>query len=114
MDTTTSRYPLQLAGDLAPRLSRGLWLFKWLLAIPHFVVLFFLWIGFVVSTLVAGGAILFTGRHPRGIFDFYVWLLRWSWRVGFYTYSALGTDRYPPFSLADDPTYPARLELEYP
>ena len=101
-------FPLRLTGELDPDVGRWKWLFKWLLAIPHFVVLFFLWIGFVLSTVVAGFAILFTGRYPRGIFDFNVGVLRWSWRVGFYTYSALGTDKYPPFSLADDPAYPAQ------
>jgi hypothetical protein len=107
-------YPLQLTGELAPNLSRGLWLVKWLLAIPHFIVLFFLWIAFIVVSVVAFFAILFTGRYPRGLFEFNVGVLRWSWRVGFYSYSALGTDSYPPFTLKDDPDYPARVVVAYP
>ncbi len=114
MTSTHAAFPLRLTGELDPDVGRWQWLFKWLLAIPHFIVLVFLWIGLVLSTVVAGFAILFTGRYPRGIFDYNVGVLRWSWRVGFYSYSALGTDKYPPFSLADDPAYPARLEVEYP
>src|SRR5881227_351977 len=114
METTTSPYPLRLTGELAPRLSRGLWLVKWLLAIPHFIVLFFLFVAFMVVGVVAFFAILFTGRYPRGLFDFNVGVLRWSWRVGFYSYSALGTDQYPPFTLKDVPGYAARLNVEYP
>src|SRR3954447_7886435 len=114
MHAESNGFPLRLEGELDDHLSRGLWLVKWLLIIPHLIVLLFLGIALFVLTVVAFFAILITGRYPRGMFDFNVGVLRWSWRVGFYSYSALGTDRYPPFTLADDPEYPARFDVEYP
>jgi hypothetical protein len=109
-----SVYPVALRGELDAGLSRWLWVVKWLLAIPHYILLVFLWIAFWILSVIAFFAILFTGRYPRGIFDFNVGVLRWTWRVGFYTYWALGTDRYPPFTLGPAPDYPATLEIEYP
>jgi hypothetical protein len=106
-------YPVALEARLDESLSRWRWLVKWALAIPHYVVLAFLWAAFVVLTVVAFFGILVTGRYPRPLFDFNVGVLRWTWRVGYYAFT-LGTDRYPPFSLGPEPDYPATLDVPYP
>jgi hypothetical protein len=113
-DHPRTRYPLSLTGRLDEPLSRWLWLVKWLLAIPHFFVLIFLWIAAIVLTVVAGVAILFTGVYPRGIFDFNVGVLRWTWRVVHYATGVLGTDRYPPFTLGAVAGETASLDVVYP
>ena len=98
-------YPARLEIAYPTELNRWLPLVKWLLVIPHFFVLLFVGIG-------AFFAVLFTGRWPRGAFDYMVGTFRWAYRVTAYFH--LMVDAYPPFSMADDPDYPVRLNIEYP
>lgn len=106
-------FPLTFQAEKDEVLSPALWLVKWFLLIPHYIVLGFLFAGFVVSWLISLVAILFTGRYPRGLFDYNVGVLRWAWRVGYYGYQALATDHYPPFTLRAG-GYPADLDVAYP
>jgi hypothetical protein len=112
--TMTPAYPVVVEAELDEPLSRWLWLVKWLLLVPHWVVLAVLWLVYPVVGLVALFAILVTGRYPRPLFTFTVGVLRWSWRVHYYGYAALGTDRYPPFTWSADVAYPARMDVVYP
>lgn len=111
---TTNVYPVLVDATLQPRLSRWLWLVKWVLVIPHLVVLAFLWAAYVLVSIAAFFAILVNGIYPRRLFDFNVGVLRWSWRVAYYTWAAFATDQYPPFTLDDVPGYPARFDVPYP
>ena len=92
-------YPVRLEGRLDPQLSRWLWLVKWFLAIPHYIILAFLIFAAYIVMIVAWFAILFTGRYPRGIFTFVEGVIRWQNRVFAYAV-ILVTDRYPPFRLS--------------
>ena len=92
-----SAYPLRIEGELDDHLSRWLWLVKWLLVIPHIIVLILVGIAWVVTAIIAWFAILFTGSYPDGLYNFGVGYLRWSLRVE--AYLLLMRDEYPPFSL---------------
>jgi len=114
MNAEKKTYPVNIRGELSIPPGGGLWLVKWLLAIPHYIILCFLFVAFVIVCIIAFFNILFTGKYPKSLFEFNTGVLRWGWRVGFYSYEALGTDKYPPFSLEPDPDYPADLEIAYP
>ena len=96
---TAAGYPVKFGVQYPEKLSRGLIFIKWLLLIPHFIILYVLEIVAFVVTFIAWFAILFTGKYPRGMFDFNVGVLRWYNRVQ--AYFLLMTDEYPPFTLDD-------------
>jgi hypothetical protein len=105
-------YAVGLEISYPSEMSRWLPLIKWLLVVPHFFALCFVGIGAFFVAVYAFFAVLFTGRWPRGAFDYLVGTARWVYRV--VAYFHLMTDAYPPFSLADDPEYPVRLNVAYP
>ncbi|MEU6210960.1 DUF4389 domain-containing protein [Streptomyces sp. NPDC047023] len=107
-------HPVQVTAVLDPRLSRWKWLVKWILAIPHHIVLLFLQVTFLLVSVVAFVSILVTARYPRPLFRFNVGVMRWSTRVGYYCSMVLGTDAYPPFTLKDVPGYPVQVDVSYP
>jgi hypothetical protein len=105
--------PLVMNASIDPIPGRWLWTVKWILLVPHVLLLTGLWAAFVLTTVAAGVCVLLTQRYPRRLFDFNVGVLRWTWCVGHYGYLSLGTDRYPPFTLRPTP-YPATLTVPYP
>ena len=109
-----SDYPVKLVGHYEERISRFLWLIKWLLVIPHAIVLWFLSIPTILTIPVAWVAIIIMGRYPGFLWSYHTGLLRWTWRVNFYSYGVGATDQYPPFSFQSRDDYPADLNIEYP
>jgi hypothetical protein len=105
-------YPVTFEADYEERRSRLTTLFRWVLAIPHWVVLFFYSIAAGVVAIVAWFALLFTARYPQGMYDFVAGFLRY--RTYVYAYSFLLTDKYPPFTGAPDVGYPVRLNIGPP
>lgn len=114
MNVEKKTYPVNIRGELTVPPGPGWWLLKWLLGIPHYFLLCFLLAAFFIVCIIAFFNILFTKKYPKSLFDFNTGVMRWYWRVYFYSYGTLGTDKYPPFSLDPDPDYPADLEIDYP
>ena len=111
MSTAETIYPLRFDVEYPEKLSRLLIFFKGLLAIPHWIILYALMAVAQAITVVAWFAILFTGRYPKGLFDFVVGIYRWQYNVG--AYVLLLRDDYPPFSLSAG-QYPVTFDIEYP
>ena len=109
-----TNYPVELVGDYADRVNRFLWLIKWLLLIPHILVLWLLSIPLIVTLPVSWLAVIILGRNPSFLWNYHSGLLRWSWRINFYSYQAGNTDQYPPFAFQSREEYPADLIIEYP
>jgi hypothetical protein len=112
MALTDPDYPVRVVIEPPQRLHRLLPFVKWLLALPHYFVLYVLGILCALALVIAWVAVIFTARYPRSVFDFIVGVERWRLRVA--AYLLLQTDRYPPFSLSEDATSPVHLEVDYP
>jgi hypothetical protein len=106
------QYPVRFDVEYPDGLSRLLIFVKWLLAIPHYIALIFLAIGAYVVLIISWFAVIITGQYPAGMFNYMAGVIRWNARVQAYVF--LMTDKYPPFSLADDPSYPVHVEIDYP
>jgi hypothetical protein len=111
-ETAAEEYPVHADIAHQAEYSRFMPLVKWLLLIPHYVVLILLAIGALFAIVISFFAVIITRRYPRGLFDYVVGVVRWAWRVQ--AYLLLMVDPYPPFTLQDDPDYPARFEIDYP
>ena len=109
-----SSYPVELVGEYDERVNRVLWLIKWLLLIPHIVVLSLLQLPTIFTVPLAWVIVIIIGRNPEFLWTYHSGLLRWSWRVNYYSYGVGNTDRYPPFSFGSKDDYPADLLIEYP
>ena len=113
MDAVASTYPVSVDGVYQERVNRLLWLIKWLLVLPHTVVLWFASLPTLLTMPLAWLIIIVTGRYPGWLWAYHTGLLRWGWRVNYYAYAMGATDQYPPFSFGQR-EYPATLEIEYP
>ena len=107
-------YPVELVGDYQQRVNRVLWLVKWLLVIPHVVVLSLLQLPTIFTVPLSWIIIIIIGRNPEFLWGYHSGLLRWSWRVNYYAYGVGNTDQYPPFAFGSMDDYPAELLIEYP
>ncbi|MBK5233541.1 MAG: DUF4389 domain-containing protein [Thermoleophilia bacterium] len=105
-------YPVQVEADLLPEYSRFMPLIKWFLLIPQYIVLVFLGIGALFVIMIAFFAILFTGTFPKGMWDYLVGVHRWALRV--MAYHLLVSDKYPPYSMDEQPGDTVRLHAAYP
>ncbi len=94
-----SAYPVELRGNYEERPNRFLWLIKWFLIIPHYLLLWLISLPIIITVPVSWLLVVVLGRFPLLLWNYHAGLQRWNWRVNFYAYGVGNTDRYPPFSL---------------